>query len=1578
MTIQTDLNVSPYFDDYTANSDYYRILFRPGVAVQVRELNQLQAILQNQIEKFGDNVFKRGTIIDGCNFNIIPYYPYAKILDLQIDGQPVTPGLYNGLYAKNSSNLVSSIVNFKAGFETRDPDLNTLYFNYINSGDSKTDTAYAAGQTLTVYDSNNIIYKVNIVAGSSAFTNSDVVHIVSAIGIQNSTGGLTFANGGFTVGQKITQATTGSTSVIVDVDTTTNNQIAILKVRPESTDLANVDASSSEWSFSEGFTITSNTTSSTANVVSIIGSSATATLVTDGAGVISSVAVTNRGTGYYVPPYVAVQSGSGIIGSLNLTAQNYIAQVTVASTANAVGNGYAFGVSDGIIYQKGHFLRVDPQVVVVEKYNQFPDSKVVGFDTIETIINSNIDTSLLDNSTGTLNTQAPGANRLKLTPVLTVMSSANAEANSNFFTIIEFAEGRPFKQNRKTQYNAIGDEIALRSYEQSGNFIIDKFNVATKSPNANSTQSSVQIEANNFNLVVDRGHGYINGKRVITQTTFEDTIPKSTTSQVVSNTYINVSYGNYVLVKELAGNFFFPAGTQISLRDTAGLYLTNNRNRVTSNTAAAIAASGAEIGKARIRSLVYEAGTPGTPDAVYRMYLFDVEMNAGKSFKNVKSVYLNTTDIDGIADIYLTYDATSNTNVAQIQQQGYSTLILPSGLVATKAVNNFTYEYRTISFSGIQANTQGIVELTLSGSETFPYTGSLSANDKEDLVIVPLANTQATTNATGTITTLSTSPNLVGSSTTFLADFTPGDYVLLSDGTNSDIRRVEKVVNNTLMIAEANASYANTTVKAKMFYPHNVPLNLFRAGRGGNVSVNQQSLKIAFGNTIPSAVNVAVSYTVKVANASLDQKVVNRDAKVRLNLANNAASNSGPWCLGVPEIIRLKGVYKSTDVATVNLNSDDVTSHFFIDSNHTEDYLDLGFLYKKPTSTLALTTSDALLVVYDALTRTGDGPATVSQYPINDTLQLANASATMHTLEIPEVFSNRDNYYDLRDCIDFRPRVVNTAVVTATLASSNINPIVQTAAGKFGNTVDPNNNKKFPVPGSDNFFTAEYYLGRKDRVVVTGNSDIKIIGGTPDSLAQAKFSPTPQDSLTIATLIIPPYPSMPLTLSAEMYQYAETNVINQKATGRRRSSYTISVDPTKVQTRGYTMNDIGKLERRIEALEYISQLSSIEDSVKNINIPSSIDPLTNRFKFGFFADNFTSLSLTDYSDPEYNATILDGVLTAKLEQLNIPLENTGNNTITFEEYDLINQPGATDGPVILPPVVLPPVVTPVSNVVVTPVVIPPPDDQGFTLLPDGTIETTTSTICVRQSSTSIDDQSFKYILSANSGSSTLYFLNYNDSDMIEIYQSTSPEVEGTLIKQLDAAVNMTTAEKQTYFENTPVANFSTVTIGGKIYASGVGKLNLTHNPANGVYYTVKTKKSTSTSKWVYVLCYPYDSAKPEPVVEPPPPPPPPTRYAGTMKVTPSNYTSGTIVVTPIVTPVMPIAPSNPEASISISDPNASNTSLSNNAITPPVLNPGFDVPITDVSVPIAPEPINIEPPVIITVRENYQEMNEDL
>ena len=68
MPLNTNLSASPYFDDYDRSDNYYRILFKPATAVQVREVNQLQTMLQDQIEQFGDHILKAGTILDGCQF----------------------------------------------------------------------------------------------------------------------------------------------------------------------------------------------------------------------------------------------------------------------------------------------------------------------------------------------------------------------------------------------------------------------------------------------------------------------------------------------------------------------------------------------------------------------------------------------------------------------------------------------------------------------------------------------------------------------------------------------------------------------------------------------------------------------------------------------------------------------------------------------------------------------------------------------------------------------------------------------------------------------------------------------------------------------------------------------------------------------------------------------------------------------------------------------------------------------------------------------------------------------------------------------------------------------------------------------------------------------------------------------------------------------------------------------------------------------------------------------------------------------------------------------------------------------
>ena len=95
MAQKTDLNVNPYFDDFDASNNFYKVLFKPGFPVQARELTTLQSILQNQVEKFGQHFFKEGAmIIPGGtsydqeyfavkidpNFLNIPVNNYTKVL----------------------------------------------------------------------------------------------------------------------------------------------------------------------------------------------------------------------------------------------------------------------------------------------------------------------------------------------------------------------------------------------------------------------------------------------------------------------------------------------------------------------------------------------------------------------------------------------------------------------------------------------------------------------------------------------------------------------------------------------------------------------------------------------------------------------------------------------------------------------------------------------------------------------------------------------------------------------------------------------------------------------------------------------------------------------------------------------------------------------------------------------------------------------------------------------------------------------------------------------------------------------------------------------------------------------------------------------------------------------------------------------------------------------------------------------------------------------------------------------------------------------------------------------------------
>ena len=84
----TLFNYDPYFDDFDEDKNFMRVLFRPGYAVQARELTQAQTILANQIEKFGNHIFKSGSPIVGGKISLDDRAYYIQ-LNTQYSGEDV-------------------------------------------------------------------------------------------------------------------------------------------------------------------------------------------------------------------------------------------------------------------------------------------------------------------------------------------------------------------------------------------------------------------------------------------------------------------------------------------------------------------------------------------------------------------------------------------------------------------------------------------------------------------------------------------------------------------------------------------------------------------------------------------------------------------------------------------------------------------------------------------------------------------------------------------------------------------------------------------------------------------------------------------------------------------------------------------------------------------------------------------------------------------------------------------------------------------------------------------------------------------------------------------------------------------------------------------------------------------------------------------------------------------------------------------------------------------------------------------------------------------------------------------------
>jgi hypothetical protein len=877
----------------------------------------------------------------------------------------------------------------------------------------------------------------------------------------------------------------------------------------------------------------------------------------------------------------------------------YVANLGITNVGNVVGTGYSMSVTDGIIFKKGAFIYVTGQSTIVDAYDNSPDGLSVGFDAVESIITADGDPSLFDNALGSPNFTAPGADRLQMVPTLLTRPTITANT-SDFYSLVDFKMGQPVTINQDTQFNSIAIEEARRTYETNGDYVVTPFIISSK-PLANTSDPAY---ANNYNAIVSKGLAYVNGYRV---EYLNNNSVQGRRGTDVANTlqqHVSLNYGYYVLAQELSGEFGdFSSIISVDLHNVAKTSQTSKTWLGTTYS------STTKIGTAYIRGFQADNGIQGSSTGQYRLYLFDITMNPGYTFSAVKSmIYQVSGTVKGVADLVLVYNASSGANVATIYGASLDQMLFPFGQNAIKSngFGNTQFNYRRLA--NMQFLTSGQANLTNSwtavgtGSETFYYTGNLSATQINDFIVVPTANGYST--KSGTAAVWSTNTAVTGTGTSFFTDYVIGDTIYINGGYNTVVSITNNVIMNVDSPATSNAS--GLTVQKAFIAGDPIPFANY-----GNRSISISGNTVTFNlvDVPTSAFNAQVSLTVNRASTVAAKKVFNNNVFIKIDCSSHPNGISGPWSLGIPDLFNVIGIYgDNSGNKTYSNTNPNFTSYFTVDNGQRDAYYGLSVLSANGNSLAGkVNTNTTLLVECQAFTMDtsqGVGFFTANSYPVDD-VNLANTNA-IQTYMIPTYTGSDGTFYDLRNLVDFRPYGANTAAYSNTIVGATTNP---------SSTLAFTGAPYLPAPDTLFITDLQYYLGRTDRLSLDTSGNLILTEGLP-----AAANPgAPQEkvgTMTLGLLSVPPYPSLTTSEAA--------------AVGR----YDIAITSSSSQNRRYTMKDIGGFDKRITNLEYYTSLSLLEQSAASLQIRSSQTGQT-RFQNGIFVDPFRGFDLSNTKHPMF-------------------------------------------------------------------------------------------------------------------------------------------------------------------------------------------------------------------------------------------------------------------------------------------------------------------------------------------------------
>lgn len=1246
--ITTNLNKRPYFDDYAENKEFYRILFKPGTAVQARELTQLQTILQKQINRFGSHIFKNGSVVDGVNPDFVENAYVVRVKNSfsnnsQVDIDAILNYSNNLTVESQTTDLVGRLIYAEDGSEAAKPDTKRLYVTYEGNDTSQTRTSSG---TLSLTNGSN-----TVTGTSTSFTSYSVDDVVTIFetadqgkvsfnatiaSIANNTSmelnrALTFANNSissnnFVVSTEINafgQIGTDASPEILDLTTVT-----VLNAQSNT-----VNTAVSANTFGLGFSV-SNTA-----LLEVTVNDELQVLNQDYTAATSSVTF-----------LVDLEQGDEIdIIEKERTVAFSGLRIFSDSVSSTVGSESAMLArnDEGILYHKGQFLNIDAGFAVISDNLVGANNAKVVVRSDESIVTYKADQSLLDNAAGFSNEAAPGADRLKIDPNLVSANVATLPNETGVATLLEFnSQGDLLFKNDDPQYAELGRQLALRTDDHAGSYTVRRFPVTTRASANNST----------FKAIVGAGLGYVDGERIESLAEQEIEIDRGISTESFDDQELVINYGNTIRVTGIVGhphlnhqlNFF----KVTSGGGAFGAFADNSAFTTYAGVASgkdAIPATCTRVGDAIIRNVSYVSGTPGTSDCVWDISLANINVVAGQDITTARSVGLRRdtdaalgipSNITFAADIVLDDD-----NLASLRDTG----TLPFASYGADDLKTYRDGANTLSNSlrsrfalnvTDSFSTGGAISIDIDDDSRMTYgtknVGALTDAELKNIVVsnvgTKITSTGAAATAANTVITVDAADaseiNVgdtlqidTGTETTVTAvdgtSITVADDLAAASGTLKKVLQVGKVLNLTSSMVSTNQ--VNNTID--ITYP---PLS------GGVWSA---------GTTVMSIVDADSSNVEELT-------FVREDAWYIFNTATHDNSNVGPWYFaGATNTHKITDVYiipnASAGVANTTVVEGDLAGmknyadggFFQLDSGQRDHYVGNGGLEltNKGLRRNILDTETTLIVKMSALTpsvTSGAGYATIDSYPTT-TNNTASASEILLE-EVPTYVATNGEEYDLRNVIDFRPYAESAFMGqhgSLALAQSNINDSAPTLdPDDFGAT------HRFAFAHNTEF-TSDYTSYKSARINLFLEASKRLAFTRVDSInRQAAMIP---GALHIATIGIPALPSLTSTEARSLVDTRQGGRTASKNTFFAAEGKELEIEQFNV--RGYTMKDIGALAQRIDNLEYYASLSSLENDVFNKQLKNSTG--IDRFKNGFLIEPMTSHQFGDTDSSEYAVSI---------------------------------------------------------------------------------------------------------------------------------------------------------------------------------------------------------------------------------------------------------------------------------------------------------------------------------------------------